>query len=71
MKRRYLSELYVDSQQGNLIPDCCIGADVIVGFPGENDIDFKRTYDFISSLEISTYMFFHIQKEKIQNLFFC
>ena len=51
MKRRYLSELYVDrvNKIKELIPDCCIGADVIVGFPGENDIDFKRTYDFISN----------------------
>ena len=42
MKRRYLSELYVDrvNKIKELIPDCCIGADVIVGFPGENDIDF-------------------------------
>ena len=55
MKRRYLSELYKDRiiKIKNLMPDACIGADVIVGFPGESDDDFLETYKFIADLDIS------------------
>ena len=37
----------------NLMPNACIGADVIVGFPGETDEYFMETYNFIKSLDIS------------------
>ena len=73
MKRRYLSELYVDrvNKIKELIPDCCIGADVIVGFPGENDFDFKRTYDFISSLEISyLHVFSYSERVNTESVYF-
>jgi threonylcarbamoyladenosine tRNA methylthiotransferase MtaB len=55
MKRRYKRELYVDrvSKIKELMPDCCIGVDVIVGFPGETDDHFMDTYKFLSDLEIS------------------
>ena len=55
MKRRYLSKLYKDriSHIKKLIPNACIGADVIVGFPGETDKEFLETYDFISRLDLS------------------
>ena len=55
MKRRYLRELYVDrvSQVKSLMPDACIGVDVIVGFPGETDEHFLETYNFLSELDIS------------------
>ena len=55
MKRRYLSSLYSEKikQIRSLIPDACIGADVIVGYPNETDEDFLETYDYISGLEIS------------------
>jgi threonylcarbamoyladenosine tRNA methylthiotransferase MtaB len=36
-----------------LIPDCCIGVDVIVGFPGESREDFIDTYNFLNELDIS------------------
>jgi threonylcarbamoyladenosine tRNA methylthiotransferase MtaB len=55
MRRRYKRDLYrerVDMIR-ELIPDCCIGVDVIVGFPGETDEDFRETYDFIHSLPVS------------------
>jgi threonylcarbamoyladenosine tRNA methylthiotransferase MtaB len=35
------------------MPHACIGVDVIVGFPGETEEEFKATYDFIHSLDIS------------------
>ena len=72
MKRRYLSQLYEDrvNKIKELIPDCCIGADVIVGFPGENDDDFKRTYDFISGLEISyLHVFSFSERENTESVY--
>ena len=55
MKRRYKKELYEDriNHIHSKINDCCIGVDVIVGFPGETDSDFQDTYDFLLNLEIS------------------
>ena len=55
MRRRYKRELYADriSHIKKIIPHCCIGADVIVGFPGEAEDDFNETVDFIESLDIS------------------
>jgi threonylcarbamoyladenosine tRNA methylthiotransferase MtaB len=55
MKRRYLRELYADrvSEIKAAMPDACIGADVIVGFPGETNSDFLETYEFINQLDVS------------------
>lgn len=55
MRRRYLSELYADRIQTikGLIPHCCIGADVMVGFPGESEELFLETYNFIRDLPLS------------------
>ncbi len=55
MKRRYLSDLYKDrlAQIKSLMPQACIGGDVIVGFPGESDSAFLDTYNFLADLEIS------------------
>jgi threonylcarbamoyladenosine tRNA methylthiotransferase MtaB len=55
MRRRYKRELYAERVQliKTLMPHCAIGADVIVGFPNENDDDFKETFDFLHALDIS------------------
>jgi threonylcarbamoyladenosine tRNA methylthiotransferase MtaB len=55
MKRRYRRELYVERVAAikNIMPDCCIGVDVIVGFPGETREDFLDTYEFLNNLNIS------------------
>ncbi len=55
MKRRYRRELYADrvATIKSLMPHCCIGVDVIVGFPGETDTLFQETYDFLHGLDIS------------------
>ena len=55
MRRRYKRELYADrvATIKKLIPHCAIGVDVIVGFPGETDEEFKETFDFLHSLDIS------------------
>ncbi|GGH76386.1 tRNA (N(6)-L-threonylcarbamoyladenosine(37)-C(2))-methylthiotransferase MtaB [Phaeocystidibacter marisrubri] len=55
MKRRYLSNLYVDrvTKIKEVMPHACIGVDVIVGFPGETDDHFMETYRFLQELPIS------------------
>lgn len=55
MRRRYLKTLYQNriGKIKSLMPHCCIGADVIVGFPGETENDFLKTYNFINSLDVS------------------
>lgn len=55
MRRRYLRELYSErvAKIKTLMPQCCIGVDVIVGFPGETDEDFLETYNFLNELNIS------------------
>lgn len=55
MRRRYESKLYAErvAKIKQLMPDACIGADVIVGFPGETEEDFLQTYTFLNELEVS------------------
>jgi threonylcarbamoyladenosine tRNA methylthiotransferase MtaB len=55
MRRRYKRELYADrvAKIKALMPDACIGVDVIVGFPGETREDFIETYNFINELDVS------------------
>ncbi len=55
MRRRYLRQLYADrvAQIRSVMPHCCIGVDVIVGFPGETEADFNETYEFLNQLAIS------------------
>lgn len=55
MRRRYQRELYAQrvSKIKACMPHCCIGVDVIVGFPGETQEDFLETYRFINELDIS------------------
>jgi threonylcarbamoyladenosine tRNA methylthiotransferase MtaB len=55
MRRKYLKELYVNrvSKIKEVSPNCCIGVDVIVGFPGETEADFLETYNFLNDLDVS------------------
>jgi threonylcarbamoyladenosine tRNA methylthiotransferase MtaB len=55
MRRRYKRQLYVDrvAKIKQLIPNCCIGVDIIVGFPGETREDFIDTYNFLNDLDVS------------------
>ncbi|MFD0750234.1 tRNA (N(6)-L-threonylcarbamoyladenosine(37)-C(2))-methylthiotransferase MtaB [Mucilaginibacter calamicampi] len=55
MRRRYKRELYVDRVEKikQVMPDCCIGVDIIVGFPGETREDFIDTYNFLNDLDVS------------------
>ena len=53
MRRRYQRELFADRIEyiRKFLPNAFIGIDVIVGFPGETDNDFKDTYTFLESLK--------------------
>lgn len=55
MRRRYQRDLYADRVAAikHLMPHCCIGVDIIVGFPGETEDDFLETYSFLNELDIS------------------
>jgi threonylcarbamoyladenosine tRNA methylthiotransferase MtaB len=55
MRRRYRKELYAEkiSFIKKLIPHCCIGVDVITGFPGETDDDFNETVTFLKNMDLS------------------
>jgi threonylcarbamoyladenosine tRNA methylthiotransferase MtaB len=71
MRRRYRRELYADRVDliKTLMPHCCIGVDVIVGFPSETDEDFKETFDFLHSLDISyLHVFTYSERDNTQAL---
>jgi len=55
MRRRYDLSLYSGRIETikRLMPDCCIGVDVIVGFPGETEEEFLKTYQYLNELDIS------------------
>ena len=67
MKRRYNTHLYAEriKKIREIIPHCCIGVDVITGFPGETKAEYLKTYDFLSELDISyLHVFTYSEREK-------
>ena len=66
MKRRYNTHLYKSRVEyiKKIIPDCCIGVDVIVGYPGEKEDHFEQTYSFIESMDVSYLHVFSYSKRK-------
>jgi len=67
MRRRYQRELYTErvAKIKALIPNCCIGVDVIVGFPGETHEDFLDTYQFLNELDVSyLHVFTYSEREQ-------
>jgi threonylcarbamoyladenosine tRNA methylthiotransferase MtaB len=71
MRRRYRRELYTDRVRRikTLMPHCAIGVDVIVGFPSESENDFKETFDFLHSLDISyLHVFTYSERDNTQAL---
>jgi threonylcarbamoyladenosine tRNA methylthiotransferase MtaB len=55
MRRRYRTDLYRSRIERikERMPDCCIGVDVITGFPGETDAHFAETQQFLIDLPVS------------------
>ncbi len=71
MKRRYLKNLYISriNKIKELMPDCCVGVDVIVGFPGETEEDFNETYEFLKALNISyLHVFSYSERDNTESL---
>ena len=69
MRRRYKRELYAERviKIKEMMPDCCIGVDVIVGFPGETREDFMDTYNFLNGLDVSyLHVFTYSERENTQ-----
>ena len=69
MKRRYLTKLYTDrvAKIRGVMPDSCIGVDVIVGFPGETEEKFLETYNFLNELPISyLHVFTYSERENTE-----
>lgn len=69
MKRRYQRELYTErvAKIKAVMPNCCIGVDVIVGFPGETQEDFLDTYQFLNELDISyLHVFTYSEREQTE-----
>ncbi|WGH26669.1 MAG: tRNA (N(6)-L-threonylcarbamoyladenosine(37)-C(2))-methylthiotransferase MtaB [Candidatus Shikimatogenerans bostrichidophilus] len=66
MKRRYLTNFYLKKINKilSIIPDACIGSDVIVGFPGENNKYFIETYNFLKSINIAYLHVFSFSSRK-------
>jgi len=55
MKRRYDTLLYAEriKKIKAIMPHCCIGVDVITGFPGETKGEYLKTYEFLRELDVS------------------
>ena len=71
MRRRYKRELYAERVGliKKLMPHCAIGVDVIVGFPGETEDDFRETYDFLHALDVSyLHVFTYSERDNTQAL---
>lgn len=69
MKRRYMTDLYVNrvTKIKEVMPHACIGVDVIVGFPGETEVLFLETYNFLNELPISyLHVFTYSERENTE-----
>lgn len=69
MKRRYMTGLYSErvAKIREVMPDSCIGVDVIVGFPGETEEKFLETYHFLNELPISyLHVFTYSERENTE-----
>ena len=69
MKRRYMREIYTErvNKIREVMPNACIGVDVIVGFPGETDEHFLETYHFLNDMDISyLHVFTYSERENTE-----
>lgn len=73
MKRRYLTRLYREriEKVREVMPNACIGVDVIVGFPGETEELFLETYNFLNSLPVSyLHVFTYSERDNTEAIHF-
>jgi len=66
MRRKYDVAFYKDTIKmiKEYFPHCSIGADVIVGHPGETDDQFQKTYELLNELPITHFHVFPYSKRK-------
>lgn len=66
MNRKYNKDEFLNVIQKlkKIVPDIAITTDVIVGFPGESDEDFKETYDFIKEVGFAQLHVFPFSKRE-------
>ncbi len=59
MKRLYTREVFAEFLERvvHAVPEVCIGTDVIVGFPGESEAEFKETFRFLKAMPFA---YFHV-----------
>ncbi len=72
MKRRYNVKRYIKNVKNilNIIPDACIGTDIIVGFPGEKESNFLETYNLLKSLELAYIQVFPYSERENTDAYF-
>ncbi|MGX7591413.1 tRNA (N(6)-L-threonylcarbamoyladenosine(37)-C(2))-methylthiotransferase MtaB [Candidatus Karelsulcia muelleri] len=72
MKRRYNVKIYIKNVNKilNIIPDACIGTDIIVGFPGEKESNFLETYNLLKSLELAYIQVFPYSERENTDAYF-
>ena len=73
MKRRYKVEDFKSriNTIKNLDSDCCIGVDVIVGYPSETEEDFIETYEFLKNQDVSyLHVFTYSERENTKAIDF-
>ncbi|MBA4168037.1 MAG: tRNA (N(6)-L-threonylcarbamoyladenosine(37)-C(2))-methylthiotransferase MtaB [Chitinophagaceae bacterium] len=71
MRRRYRKELYAERIEfiKSVMPHCSVGADVIVGFPGETEEAFEETFNFLHGLDVSyLHVFTYSERDNTQAL---
>ncbi|MGX7593089.1 MiaB/RimO family radical SAM methylthiotransferase [Candidatus Karelsulcia muelleri] len=72
MKRRYNVKRYIKNVKKilNIIPDACVGTDIIVGFPGEKASNFLETYKLLKSLELAYIQVFPYSERENTDAYF-
>jgi len=66
MRRKYDVKFYKETMAlvKEYFPKCSIGADVIVGYPGETEEQFMQTYNLLNELPITHFHVFPYSKRK-------
>ncbi|MGX7638176.1 tRNA (N(6)-L-threonylcarbamoyladenosine(37)-C(2))-methylthiotransferase MtaB [Candidatus Karelsulcia muelleri] len=72
MKRRYNVKIYIKKVNKilNIIPEACVGTDIIVGFPGEKESNFLETYNLLKSLELAYIQVFPYSERENTDAYF-
>ena len=66
MRRRYKPKQFLDItyQIRQAMPDSSIGTDIMVGFPGETEVEFNNSYNLLDESELTYFHVFSYSKRK-------